>query len=197
MTRSFSRPACRYFARWALGCLLGGLLLLASATTAQTAPRSSEIERQVKAAYLQKFTGFVEWPSAAFAAADSTLVIGIMGDDQLADELVDLVAGRTVNGRSLAVRKLQRGDSLANIHVLFLGRLERNRLVEVFAALKGRPVLTVTDSQDAYALGGMINFVVAKDRLRFEVALSPVEASRLKISALMLAAAYKVVKEAL
>lgn len=196
MTRSLSCPVCRSLARWALGCLLGGLLVLGSAM-AQTAARGTEIERQVKAAYLYKFTGFVEWPSTAFAASDSPLVIGVLGDDPLADELLDLVAGRTANGRSFEVRKLQRGDSLADIHVLFLGRLEKNRLLEVFAAVKGRPVLTVTDSQDAYALGAMINFVVARDRLRFEVALAPVEASHLKISALMLAVAYKVVKESL
>lgn len=197
MTRSISRSACCYAAWVALGCLLAGLLLWSFEATAQTTQRATEIERQVKAAYLHKFTGFVEWPPGAFAAADSPIVIGVMGEDKLADELANLAAGRTVNGRSLSVRKLPQGDLPADIHVLFLGRLERNKLIEVFAALKGRPVLTVTDALDAYTLGSMVNFVIAKDRLRFEVALPPVEASRLKISALMLAAAYKVVKEAL
>ncbi|UCV21503.1 YfiR family protein [Ferribacterium limneticum] len=174
-----------------------GPFQLSSEAMAQTAQRITEIERQVKAAYLHKFTGFVEWPPGAFTGADSPIIIGVMGEDDLADELVNLVAGRTVNGRSLRVRKLQRSDSPTDIHVLFLGRLERNRLIEIYAALKGRPVLTVTDSDGAYALGSMVNFVVTQDRLRFEVALAPVEAGRLKISALMLAAAYKVVKEAL
>ena len=197
MPRSISLTACCYAAWLALGCLQPGVLLLPSEAKAQTTQRSTEIERQVKAAYLHKFTSFVEWPPGTFADAGSPIIIGVMGADPLADELVDLVAGRTINGRSLGVRKLQPGDSLAGMHVLFLGRLERNRLLEVFAALKGRPVLTVTDSDDAYALGSMINFVLTKDKLRFEVALAPVEASHLKISALMLAAAYKVVKEAL
>jgi hypothetical protein len=197
MTRSISLSACCYAAWLAFGFLPPGLLLLPSEAEAQSTQQTTEIERQIKAAYLHKFTSFVEWPPGTFADAGSPIVIGVMGEDALADELVDLVAGRTVNGRSLSVRKLQRGDSLAGMHVLFLGRLERNRLLEVLAALKGQPVLTVTDSDEAYALGSMINFVVTKGKLRFEVALAPTEASRLKISALMLAAAYKVVKEAL
>lgn len=196
MSRSISRSTSRY-AAWlaALGCLLLGLLLYHSQAMAQTAQPATEIERQVKAAYLHKFTGFVEWPPGTFADADSPIVIGVMGEDALADALLNLVASRTVNGRSLSVRKLARDSSLAGIHVLFLGRLERNKLLEVFAALKASPVLTVTDSDDAHALGSMVNFVVAKDRLRFQVALAPVEAAHLKISALMLAAASKVVKE--
>jgi hypothetical protein len=40
----------------------------------------------------------------------------------------------------------------------------------------------------------MISFAVVDDRLRFEVALRPIKPSRLKISALMLSAAYKVEK---
>lgn len=195
--RSISRSEPADAAWLALRWLLAGLLLWSFEASAQTALRAADLERQVKAAYLHKFTGFVEWPSGAFAYPDSPIVIGVIGEDRLADELANLAAGRTVNGRTLSVRKLPYGDPPADIHVLFLGRLERNKLIEIFAALKGRPVLTVTDSGDAYALGSMVNFVVTKERLRFEVALPPVEASHLKISALMLAAAYKVVKETL
>lgn len=157
--------------------------------------QSTEIGRQVKAAYLFKFTSYAEWPSRTFADAASPIVIGVMGDDALADELVHVVASRTVNGRALTVRKVRRGDdSLDGIHMLFVGRLEKNRLSEMLASLKGRPILTVTDADEALALGGMINFVVTGDRLRFEVAPTTAEFSGIKISALMLAAAYKVVK---
>ncbi len=158
--------------------------------------RATEISRQVKAAYLYKFASYVEWPSGAFADAHSPIIIGVMGEDALADELAQVVASRTVSGRPLSVRKVRRGeDTLGGIHMLFVGRLERSRLAETFATLKGRPILTVTDADDALALGSMVNFVATGDKLRFEVAVTTAEVSRLKISALMLAAAHKVVKE--
>lgn len=197
MNRPISASACWQALGWGVACALAVFLtIFPGVRGAQAEERATEISRQVKAAYLYKFTSFAEWPSGAFANATSPVVIGVMGDDTLADELEQVVAGRTVNGRPLTVRKLRRGeDSLDGVHMLFVGRVDKSRMAEVLATLKGRPILTVTDADDALTLGSMINFVVTGERLRFEVALATTEVSRIKISALMLAAAYRVVKE--
>lgn len=150
-------------------------------------------ERQVKAAYIYKFASYVEWPVAAFARSDSPLVIGVMGADMLAEELEHTVVGRTVSGRSFSVRRLSLSDSLAGVHILFIGKAAvRAQIAEMLAVAKGQPVLTITDSPEYYSSGTMINFILADNRLRFEVALRPVSYSGLKISARMLGAAYKV-----
>jgi len=190
-------PACWQVVWLVFACVLPAILAATpQKAAAQAMERATEISRQVKAAYLYKFASYVEWPSGAFADATSPIIIGVMGEDALADELALVVASRTVGGRPLSVRKVRRGDdTLGGIHMLFVGRLERSRLVETFATLKGRPILTVTDADDALALGSMVNFVATGDKLRFEVAVTTAEVSRLKISALMLAAAHKVVKE--
>jgi hypothetical protein len=177
--------------------LIGIALAMLVATLdadAQSAGRTTDIGHQVKAAYLYKFTNFVEWPADAFAGTDSPLVIGVVGADVLADELENAVAGHVAGGRKLVVRKLRRNDPISDVHVLFIGNVDKSRLREIYAEVKQRPILTVTDSDEMHAMGSMINFVVTGDRLRFEVALKPVAASRLKISALMLTAAYRVTK---
>lgn len=180
--------AARWFAVW-LACV-GQLLAMQLDATAQ----STDIGRQVKAAYLYKFIGFIELPKGSFVNAGSPFIIGVMGEDALADDLELIVAGRTVNGRPLSVRRLGRGDFPTGLHMLYTGHLEKNQLLEVYASLKGRPVLTVSDSDEAYALGSMIHFIVTDDKLRFEVALKPAELSQIKFSALLLAAAYKVLR---
>jgi hypothetical protein len=154
--------------------------------------QSANLELQVKAAYLYKFAGYVEWPDGAFPHQDSPLVIGVIGADAVADELEHIVTGHTINGRTITARKLRRGDPLTGLHMLFIGRLEKAHMLELFSEAKSKPLLTVTESEDAHALGSMINFVITNDRLRFEVALEPVGQGGLKISARMLAAAYKV-----
>lgn len=197
MNRPLFLSDCWKALAWGVACaLVVFLTILPRVGGAQTEERASEISRQVKAAYLYKFTSFAEWPTGAFANATSTIVIGVMGDDTLAGELEQVVAGRTVNGRPLTVRKVRRGeDSLDSLHMLFVGHIDKGRMAEMLATLKGRPILTVTDADNALLLGSMINFVVTGERLRFEVALATTEVSRIKISALMLAAAYRVVKE--
>jgi len=42
--------------------------------------------------------------------------------------LVQIVAGRNVNGRPVRVRKLRPGDPVAGLHVLFIGRADGGRL---------------------------------------------------------------------
>lgn len=168
--------------RWACPFLLA-LWLFAGVAHAQPA----RVEVQVKAAYLYKFAGFVDWPVSAFARPDSPLVIGVAGNDELAAQLEQVVAGRKVGGHPLLVRRVQRGDSLLGLHVLYGAGLDG---AASLAGARGLPLLTVSDTADA--AGGMIRFLVADERLRFEVALGQVAPNGLKISARLLAAALRV-----
>jgi hypothetical protein len=168
-------------------------LLLAAALLAPLAALAQAGEVQIKAAFLYKFGGFVEWPPAAFASADNPFVIGVIGADAVAAELEQISAGRTVQGRPVAVKRLRRGDPLSGLHVLFVGQQEAARLVEILAGAKGQPLLVVTESDNALSQGSMINFVAADDRVRFDVALPPAERGRLRISSRLLAVARKVV----
>ena len=178
--------------RWlAYGLIL--LMLLGTGTArGQTGERADALEQQVKAAYLYKFCGYVEWPPNAFAAPDSPIKIGILGADALADELSQTVAGRTVNGRTVSVRKLHRDDPISGVNVLFVGRANTARLAEILAAAKNQPMLTVTESDGALASGSIINFVLVDGKVRFEVAPKTALTVYLNISARLLAAAYKV-----
>ena len=116
------------------------------------------------------------------------LVIGVAGADALAEQLEQSVAGHSVNGRAVQVKKVRRGEALAGLHVLYLGALEKTALQEMLAASRGLALLTVSDSDEVYAMGSMINFVMAEDKVRFDVALKPVAQAHIRISARMLLA---------
>ena len=178
-----------------MGALIRTLALAAALIT--PGPLLAQPERaaevQIKAAFLYKFGGFVEWPAAAFARSDSAFTIGVLGADAVAAELDKVVAGRTVQGRAVSVSRLRRGESLAGLHVLFVGQQEAARLPEILAAAKGQPLLVVTESESALTQGSMINFVSSEDKVRFDVALPPAERGQLRISSRLLAVARKVV----
>lgn len=168
------------------------LLLAALLPLLAHAQSASSLERQVKAAYLYKFAGFVEWPEGSFARPESPIVIGVAGADPLSEQLEQTVAGHTANGRALQVKRVKRGDSLAGIHILFIPAHDKVLAQELLAASRGQPVLTVTDGDETFGMGSMINFVIADERLRFEVSLKHAAVARLKISARMLSAALRV-----
>lgn len=183
-----SRIASLLRLRWALGWLL---LLMVSGVQAQG--QAAALERQVKAAYLFKFGAFVEWPETSFARPDSPMIIGVAGSEALADELDRMVAGRSVNGHPVKVRRVHPGETLADLHILYLDNgMDRNAMAAMLTAARGQSLLTVSDAPDALGLGCMINFVVADEKLRFIVALRYVAPSKLRISARMLAVAHRV-----
>lgn len=171
--------------------LLLAAALLAGGPAFAQAERAGEL--QIKAAFLYKFGGFVEWPASAFARPESPFTIGVLGADALAAELERVVQGRVVQGRPIAVRKLRRGEPLAGLHVLFIGQSEAARIPEIVAAARNQSLLIVTESEEALSQGSMINFVSAEEKVRFDVALDPAERGQLRISARLLTVARKVV----
>jgi len=150
------------------------------------------LEHRVKAAFLYKFAGYVEWPEASFTRPDTPVTIAVIGAEPLAAELVKAVTGRTVNDRPLAVKRLKAGESLAGVHVLFVGRGESARITQLAQTAQPRSILTVTESEGALTQGSVINFIVADRRVRFEVSLESAEKSKLKLSSRLLAVAQQV-----
>lgn len=180
--------------RWT-GALLAGVLLalLVGAPGARAAqPEAQATEYQVKAAYLYKFTGYVDWSSHAHVSSGSAVVIGVIGADSIADELRQVVASHNSHDPPISVRTLAPGDSVAGVQILFIGR----RVSDPAALLAGASennLLTVTESEDAFAMGSVINFVTVGDKVRFDIALQVADRAHLRISSRLLAVARRVV----
>ena len=193
MPRAAARPAPVARARAGAWWLAAMALLLALGSTCVRADSDAAVgEYRLKAAFLFKFLGFVEWPSTVFERPDAPFVIGVLGAKTLGDELGQTVAGRLVSGHPVQVRALGRGDAIAGLQVLFVGRAESGRVAAVVAAAGGQPLLVVTESDAGLAAGGGINFVVIDDKVRFDISLHPIEHAGLKVSARLLAVARNV-----
>ena len=146
------------------------------------------LERRIKAASIFKFAGYVHWPDSAFASPSAPMAIGVLGDDAMFSELAQVVAGRAVESRPLAIRRIRSGESLAGLHILFIGRGERARLADL-RAMPAQPVLVITEHEGALEQGSIINFVLAGGYVRFDVALDNADRRGLKLSARLLTVA--------
>jgi hypothetical protein len=171
--------------QWLICCVVLGTAVVGFGARAQ----QPATEAAIKAAYLYKFLAFVDWPPAALPADGTPMVVGVLGADAVAAELLALIAGRTVNGHPVVARRLAETDSLDGLHVVFVGRASSPaKLVE---RLKGRPVLVVTET--GLQAGSMLNFVPVDGRIRFEAAPLAAERAGLKLGARLLAVAERVV----
>ena len=188
--------SCRPRLLRSLGSAWPRVLLLAvliGATLASNAGLTDrQVEYRIKAAFVCKFGSYVEWPSQAFAQAKTPLTIGVAAADSVVDEIARTAAGESIEGRPIAVRRLTRGDTVNDLHILFIARSHNTELTEALASVRGRPVLTVTEADQPDGVLGMVNFVIIDDKVRFDIALPPAELSGLKISARLLGVARKV-----
>ncbi|APV48825.1 hypothetical protein BWI17_03510 [Betaproteobacteria bacterium GR16-43] len=167
-------------------------LVLATACVPARAQDGPITEESIKAAFLYKFPGFVDWPSPALERSDEPVVIGVYGSDDVGAELLSLSATRK-GGRPLVVKSVRNTEGLKDTHVLFIGAKERSRAPEMIRAAQHAGVLTVTDWDGALRMGSVINFVTTPDgRVRFEISLEPAEKSRLRLSSRLLAVAQQV-----
>jgi hypothetical protein len=179
----------------ASGCMAVALLCAAAPAwfaAAQDLPTPAEpyAVTEVKAAFLYHFGTYVQWPEEMTTSAAMT--IAVLGDAEVAAELARLLPGREIQGRPARVRRLRGIEELAGEEVLYIGPAENERLTEILAHVGERPTLVVTDAPDGLAAGGMINFRLVDDRVRFEIAVRPAERAGLTLSSRLLGAAERV-----
>lgn len=148
-------------------------------------------ESRVKAAYLFKLRNYVELAQGPAGAGN--YVIGIVGADEVADELVKIATATAAAGTATTVRRLRAGDSLEGVNALFIGEADwpNRALVE---RAQARHILLVSDDEGALQQGAVVNFLLQDERVRFEVSIESANRAGLKLDSRLLALATTVIK---
>ena len=150
-------------------------LLLAAFTALQA--QEVPLEYRVKAAYLFNFAKFVDWPREP-----GPLTICVAGRNVFGNALSDTVRGETINGRPLTVRVILEPEP--GCHITFVPR--GAAAPAYLRAARSFPELTVGESPDFIAQGGIVNFVLDAGNVRFEIDAEAAERSGLRISSRLL-----------
>lgn len=172
--------------RMAGGFLVGIVLLGLGGIRAWSAVAP---EYQVKAELLANFAGFVKWPAGTFARSNSPVVIGVVGKDPFERFLEKAVELKTRPGRPLVMRRVSSDTEMRECQVLFVAASERRRLRDLRQRLKGTSILTVGESEDFLDQGGIINFLLKGQSVRFEISVESAQAAGLRLDAKLLSVA--------
>lgn len=155
------------------------------------AAQDRSLEYAVKATYLYKFVPFVAWPSGALGSPTSPFSICIIGDSNFGILVGNAVAGQSLDQRAVAVRRVTTIAEESACQVLFVGDDKPDILSAALTAVRGKPVLTVTDAAPS-GQHGVVNFVLVGDRVRFEIDLGQAARNNIAISSKLLSLAMTV-----
>ncbi len=136
----------------------------------------------LRAVFLFNFGSYVEWPGAL--SDEAPFRIGICGDPDLASAVEKVVSGERIQGHAVRVLRVRRADEARSCQVLHLAA--GTETAAGLEALAGRPVLTCGETERFEAEGGMIRFVVERNRIRLRVDLAAVSRSGLRVSSQLL-----------
>jgi hypothetical protein len=100
--------------------------------------------------------------------------------------------GQTVAGKPLAVKHLPVAAPDAGCQVMYLSGTDAQTIAQGLAAMKGAPVLTVTDEATHPNDHGIISFVIDANHVRFDIDDAAAAQSGLVISSKLLGLAHSV-----
>lgn len=141
-------------------------------------------EYAIKAAFIYNFSKFVEWP-AETSEKSGNFIVCVLGDEHLVPYFEKL-NGKKARDKKVVIRHIKQAEDIGNCHIVFVGKSEQKNLPEILTKLKGQSVLIVGDEEGFSKQGGMINFVMKDDQVRFEINPNAVKRAGLKISSKLL-----------
>jgi hypothetical protein len=159
-------------------------ILLATAACGQAAD-----PYRVKAAFLYNFAKFVEWPADAFKSPAGPIVICVVGKNPFGDVLDEAIHGQAAQGKPFAVRQISDAAQMRTCHILFVSSSERKRLPSIFQEIKNCAVLTVGESDNFTAEGGIVNFRIEQGSIRLQINPDAATRQQLHISSKLLSLA--------
>lgn len=163
---------------------LARLLLLWCSSLAMLSPvRAALPESEVRAAIVVNFVHYVEWPDNP--APGSELLICVAGQGATAEAL-SVFNGKSVLGRRIAVENRPYLASSASCRVLFIGETGARPSVDWLRDMTGQAVLTVSEGEDFLADGGVISLNRVGSRIAFDVNLTAMRRSNLRIGSQLL-----------
>jgi hypothetical protein len=169
----------------------GLLLALALGLPPGPLKAAPSLEYAVKAAYLPKFIPFITWPDGAFAGAGAPFTICLLGEDRFGGKLDQAASGLRAGDHAVQVRHLAAPDPSAHCQLIFLpAGSDPVSARGTLDAMRGRPVVTVTDS--GLSVHGMISFVIENNHVRFDIDDAMAAEGGLVISSKLLGLAHAV-----
>lgn len=154
-------------------------------------------EYDLKAVYLYNFLQFVQWPeSTKPPGADGAMVIGVLGESPFGNALKNLQENLLKSGmkpiRVAYYGRFREGMDLEECHLLFVCASEKKNFRRIVAALRDTPVLTVADTENFLAAGGMITMVHDRAKIRWLINRAAAYRTGLRLSPQLLSIALKV-----
>ena len=154
-------------------CILVLLVVFGLAAKAQTSiPKAQSM-------FIYNFSRLIEWPEK-YRSGD--FKIGVLGSNELYDELTGYTTGKKVGTQNISVEKYKEPAEINNCHILFVAFGKSNKMAEITSKVNSSSTLIISEKKGTIDEGACINFLIVGNSLKFELKPSNALSAGLKLS---------------
>ncbi len=179
------RRFLRAIGKWSVGSFL-------ALVTVTGSPEGKPSEYDVKAAYLFNFGKFIRLPANAPSAQGGTFDICIFGQDPMNRILEGITRNEQIDNRPVRLVRTKGSREDRSCAIAYISGSEADHIESDLSGLAGGETLTVSDAPHFLARGGMIQFVLVANHVRFAVNLDAIKRTHLVLSSELLRVAASV-----
>ena len=147
---------------------------------------------EVKAAFILKFTSYIEWPAESFPDASAPLLIAAPERSPIYPPLASILKNATYGGRPVRLAPyVWPADVPAGAHIALVDFPSGVDVEKAVASIRGLApnALVIANMEGMGKKGAMLNFIMVQDRIKFEVNLEEVKKAKIVISSRLLSLA--------
>ena len=139
-------------------------------------------EYNLKAAFVYNFTRYISWGPFA---SNEDFVIGIVGQSPIYEPLLEISRTKTVNDKKIVIKLFNTAEDITTCNILYIPKNNSIPLDSILGKVN-LGTLTISEEEGAAHQGTAFNFVLVKDKLRFESNLKALNSTGLKASSQLL-----------
>lgn len=145
-------------------------------------------EEMVLAALTLNIVRFTTWPEKTPSGNDESLGLCVVGNNMVQQSFASL-DHKKVGNKTLKVINLSRLNNFEQCHALYISKLKKNILLQVFVEIKESSLLTIGRGGDFAEMGGMVGLEKINNKMTLHVNVPKVREANLNISARLLSLA--------
>ena len=153
------------------------LLMLMGSIQAQVS------ENEYKAAFIERFTRFVEWPTDF---KDNTFKIIVIGETPIKKSLDELFKNTNIKKLDVELKYTDDIQDIKDANLVFISSSQNSRIDEILSITNEYPILTISGSEGFGAKGIHINMYIEDNHIRYEINKESIKNSNLNVSSLLL-----------
>ena len=146
---------------------------------------NTENKNKLQAVYMYNFLKFVRWPDHNSHSRNNVFEICIIGKHPFG-LLLDSWKTKKIDNKKIHIQYFVTSENISQCHMAFIGQTDNGSYLNTLKNLEGKGILTVGENKKFAQQGGMIGFVMKRNRVRFNINRTIAQKQGLKIHSKLL-----------